>query len=422
MAIGSSCYRDAEPRFSRWLLKYQRDRATHSKARRVHPDPTMLDAGFAQAVSEMSIGRCHTKLEELRAVTGMLLEGARVSIEHFQNNEFFFNLGDIGDLLEFYAQGRALIVPEVASFFEALLASGSTAVLTNRRYVGNGGLELPYFVLQSVLVGEPWGVFQFPSGRGAKISFGNDQAFRCTCLRLLTRMAFFSAELAIARGETHPFMVLLQTDRGQMNPLYELRIQSLVDNRINQSAALQVLYLMMFVCRGFPWPRGQHLADVEHARRIMAPGHWIGQGLLIKMMRMTIFVPGFLRELVVDQKLWPILAAYGFEGHTCVLQCFRCVPQGQLVLESHTFSASKSSTIRCGRAAEVARLWNGIFGSCKEERSLVRTLRENRFASTWVCGKGQRPLLLEICRQRRRRVVQVRASFRQVCLRGRVQL
>lgn len=427
MPTGSSRYCDVEPRFSRWLKKYQGDRAAHSRARREHPDPMTLDAEFAQAMSKMSIDRCHTKLAELRAATSMLLKGARASTEHFQDNESFSNRGDIVDLLEWYARGRAFIIPEVASFFEALLASGSRAVLENRRYVGNGGLELPYFVLQSVLVGGPWGAFRLPSGRlypseEAKTSFREDQAFRRTCLRLLARMAFFSAERAVARGETHPFMVLLQTDRGgQMNPLYEIGLQSLVDNPTNQSAALQVLYLMKFVCRGFPWARGQHLADAEHAHRVMAPGHWIGEGLSMKMARMVLLVPGFVRELVVDQTLWHVLAAYGLEGHICAPQCFRCVREDQLVATgSQPYSAGERFTDNCRHAAEVARLWNGIFNSGKEENSLIRTLRQNRFVSTWVCGKGRRPLLLKICRQRRRRVIQVRASTSSVRTTGRV--
>lgn len=87
--------------FSRWLKKYQRDRAAHSKARRGHSDPMALDADFAQVVKRMGIVWCRTRLAELRPATGMLLDGARVSTEHFRDYYFSsFNTGNIVDLLE----------------------------------------------------------------------------------------------------------------------------------------------------------------------------------------------------------------------------------------------------------------------------------------------------------------------------------
>lgn len=195
-------------------------------------------------------------------------------------------------------------------------------------------------------------------------------------------MAFLSAEHAVVRGETHPFMALLQTDRQDLHLLFYMNPRGLAGNRTNQSAAFQCAVLDYVRFPGGPWPRGQHLADAEYAERIMTPGHtigqWIGASLPTKIIQLLVLVPGLLRELVGNQKLWDLFGAYGLDRH------------------------------KCDRAAEVARWWNSFFVSGKEERKLARTLRENPVASTWVCGKDRRPSLPELCRQRRRRVVQVR--------------
>lgn len=49
------------------------------------------------------------------------------------------------------------MVPERAEFPEALTSSGSVVILNNKREVGGGATPLPFFVLHSVTVGEPWG-------------------------------------------------------------------------------------------------------------------------------------------------------------------------------------------------------------------------------------------------------------------------
>lgn len=404
-----SSYADAEPRFSRWLEKYQRDRAVHTRARRAHADPVKLDADFAQVVSRMGIGGCYNRPAEFREATRMLLSGACASTEHFRDNEGFFNLGDIVDLLESFVGGRAQIAPEIMAFLKALAASGSAVILTNRRYVGNGGRQLPYFVLETAVIGAPWD-YNYHQPSLLRLGSPHDYALRRACLRLLARMSFPSAERGLARGDTHPFMVLLETNRGGIHPFLEIRTRFLArEYRTNQAAFLQVLYLMIFMYKRFPWPRRQYLADVEHARRIRAPEHWVERGLLAsKVVRMAILVPGFLRELVVDQNLWHVLAAYGFEGHNCSLHLSSCcVHDNQsYYYQCDTFERSASSS--CGRSTELARLWNVLFSNRKDESSLIAMLRGSRLVSKWVCAKGRRPLLLEICRQRRRRVVQMR--------------
>lgn len=94
----SSCNAGAEPRLKRWLDKYQRDRAAHEHARRSRSDSTTLDADFAQVLREMTLSQCHSHLMGLRIATDKLLNGARATIDHFQD-ESNSNLGGIVDLL-----------------------------------------------------------------------------------------------------------------------------------------------------------------------------------------------------------------------------------------------------------------------------------------------------------------------------------
>ncbi|CAM9343371.1 unnamed protein product [Ectocarpus sp. 4 AP-2014] len=269
----------------------------------------------------MGMPNGHRKPAELREATEMLLNGARASTEHFRNHETFFNLGDVVDLLESLGEGTRHARLVVAAFLEALTASGSAAVLTNRRYVGNGGLELPYFILQSVVIGEPWGYNCNNSSGMPHLGSPKDRAFRDTCFRMLARMAFLNAECTLSRGVNHPFMVLLEGNRGPMLPFIEIRMNHIVDFPVNQSAVLDVLCLTIFMYRALPWSRRQHLADIEHASSVRTPSvDDIAQLLVKKTMQMMIMVPGFLRELVVDQQLWHVLFAYD-AGR---IQAFRC--------------------------------------------------------------------------------------------------
>ncbi|CAN0295577.1 unnamed protein product, partial [Scytosiphon promiscuus] len=147
-------YDEAETRFERWLKKYRSDRTAHDKARSAHADPDALDAQLAAAVRSIDL-RNHTKPAELARATGLLLSGARASPVHFQDYESTGNLGDLVDALERQAErkvrGRPRVVPELGMFLEALTGSGSAAVLNNRWRVGNAGLPVPYFVVQSVV-------------------------------------------------------------------------------------------------------------------------------------------------------------------------------------------------------------------------------------------------------------------------------
>ncbi|CAM9960101.1 unnamed protein product [Ectocarpus fasciculatus] len=389
-------YSEAEPRFYRWLRKYRDDRAAHSRARKMHPDPAMLDADLARVVCRMGITGCYRKPAELSAATELLLHGARASTEYFQNNELFFNLGEVVDLLECLA-GKDIRHANraVAAFLEALTASGSAAVLTNRRYVGNGGTELPYFLLRSVVIGEPWGYNYNNARQRIKLGSPKDRAFRRTCFRMLARMAFLSAERTLSRAGTHPFMVLLETNRGPMLPFDEFRTHRIVDFPVNQFAVLDVLYLMTFVYRALPWPRRQYLADVEHAISVSTPpADCIGHSLVEMTMRMMMIVPGFFWEFVVNQSLWHVLLAYGAGS----------VGGSRYHLQHQS---QDSLGVSSARAGDIARSLSNVFFSNRQyEANLIRMLKENRLVATWLCGEGRRPLLLDICRQRRRRVVE----------------
>lgn len=383
-----SCYAGAEARLNRWLEKYQRDRAEHEKARRSHADPATLDADFALVVRAMGLIQCHLHLTELRVATALLHEGARATIEHFQDYELSSkNLGDIVDLMLAHSwSGASAVVPELAAFLEALTSSGSETVLTNKRYVGNGGMPLPFFVLHSVTVGDPWG-----SAGNNDLGSSRDRALRRVCLRLLARMAFLSAERALARGAAHPFMVLLETMHGpkvwgEILPFDVVRAPLLV-HTTNQSAFLQVLFLMIFVHRRFPWPsRGQYQADAQYRGASRPLSAWDGIELTNKMAQIVLTVPGVLQALVVDLNFWHILVAHG--------------------VGIRVDSVERPPGYKKRNLGEYCL--NACFGSRTEEDKLVALLRDTRLLSKWFCGEAGRHLLLEACRQRRRRVVQVR--------------
>lgn len=320
----------------------------------------------------------------------MLHDGARATLEHFQDYELSTsNLGSIVDLLSALTAAGA-VIPELAALLDALTSSASVAVLTNKRYVGNGGMPLPFFVLNSVVVGDPWGS-QTVGNSGSS----QDRAFRRVCLRLLARMAFLSAERSLARGATHPFMVLLETEhgpkdrRGDMLP-FEAVMARLLVHPTNQPAFLQVLFLTIFVHRRFPWPsRRQYRADVRY-RDVMRPrSAWDGVELTNQMIRIVLTVPGVLQALVVDHDLWHILVTYGAGIR---VNDGDCPWHGR----KHSFGEY------CLNPCFVSRI---------EEGKLVALLRDTRLLSNWFCGESGRYLLLEVCRQRRRRVVQVMIGF-----------
>ncbi|CAM9918943.1 unnamed protein product, partial [Hapterophycus canaliculatus] len=156
-----------------------------------------------------------------------------------------------------------------------------------------------------------------------------------------------------------------------------------LEYRTNQAAALQVVYLMVFVYRAFPWPRGQHLADTEYIETLLSDDPWMARFFNTRATEMVTIVPGVF-DVFLDQKLEHLLLVNG--------------------LFSHTTGRQEPSNPR----GPVCVL-NSFFRSRRHEGWLVAMLRGNRRCSAWVC-KGGRSLLMEICRQRRRRVVQAIAQ------------
>lgn len=384
-----SCYARAEPRLNRWLEKYQRDRAAHEKARRSHADPATLDADFARVVKAMGLSTCHLRPDDLQIATAMLHDGARATVEHFQNHELSENLGKIVDVLEAHSSWSSgnpeiRVSPELAAFVEALTSSASVAVLTNKRYVCNGGMVLPLFVLRSVTVGDPW----YSPWKFDHLGSSQDRAFRRVCLRLLARMAFLSAERSLASEATHPFMVLLEMCRGREGNRVEMRPVLAVPGSFlvqptSQAAFLQVIFLMIFVHRRFPWhPRRQYLADVRYREELSRDGSGDDIGLANRMVRIVLEVPGVLHALVVDNDTWHIFVTYS--------------------------AGTRSNDPRqMGKRLFGESCLSGCFRSRIEEDRLVALLRDTRLVSKWLCGENGRHILLDVCRQRRRRVLQV---------------
>lgn len=290
-------------------------------------------------------------------------------------------------------------MPDLAAFLQALTASGSVAVLTNQHEIaGSGGMALPFCVLNTVITGAPWRWDFCPEG--TKLGSPKDRALRRICLRLLARMSFLSAELALSRqGETHPFMALLHSSRGTCGgsipmillPFNEISWEHLVLYPTNQAALLQVTYLMGFIYRRFPWPRRQHLADVEHARTCHATHPSRRFNLFGNTAAAALAAPGLAEALLVELDLWHVLAAYsaGSEWSCDIQSCFRRRQRSSASLEMRP------------PLSVVERL----LPESPDRRQADHRSEGSRLLSGWVCG-GARWLLLDTCRQRHRRVLE----------------
>lgn len=431
----SCSYGEAEEaRFARWLEEYQQDRAAHQKARSTHPDPTKLDEDFFEAFQNipnicgnMSVG------PEIEVATNILLSGARATTcfapleyvqgkyrykvsslrypeyvegacctgpigysvdipdgrahiphSHFLNPPSFgcfqndwnsgINLEDVVDLLNNDLMVEKGPTPEVEAFLDALAASGSVALLTNACCDGGGG-----FVLDQLL---DLTIYR------SSTNFSCVKTHRMG-LRLLARVSFLSAEQALAAGCTHPFMALLRI-RPQSQASYSVERISLGRRLFGpyvDDAILQVLYLTIFMYRRYPWPRQQqYRVETTIAKWVEWAEHdRHRRSIVTDTLAWAFYLPGFFNALLEDHSLWFLLSACEVE-------------------ERHTV----------GRNRGVFFL-NAAFGSRQRENHLIRALTNNRIFLAWVCcSKGGRHLLREVCRQRRRRVIQVRmASTRQ---------
>ena len=329
-AITGCCYEKAEIRFTRWLARFQLDRSRHAKARRAHPDPSALDAEFACALHELGDpGASCSGSPELQEATELLLRGARV-VEDYPHSLTGRKLKGIIYHLEWLddCSRTAFVDPRYRAFLDAIVASGSSDAILDGwcsfiEFGGDKWRQLPFCLLQTVMIGEPWGGHYDP--KEVKLGSPQDLGVRRACLRLLARVAFLSAERALGSGDDHPFMALLQTDESKLYPFCSLNVEHMV-HPTNQAAFLQVVYLTIFVYRRFPWAgRQQHLADVEDARVTTSPrGCWrttppymfsvdrlphLEQALL----RLAALVPGF-REVLAEHNLWNLLEAYCSEG------------------------------------------------------------------------------------------------------------
>lgn len=374
-------YAEAEVRFTRWLEKYQLDRSQHAAARRAHPDPAALDARFDDAIRRMDhlFDDCHDR-PELREATDLLWRGAR-AIDKHPHSITKRRLTDIVCVLEMRA-GGVRVEPPVGAFLDALTASGSVAILDSACWhIGHRDTFrlFPFCVLQTVVIGEPWGLYY--DAKMVDLGSSGDVALRGTCLRLLARMAFLSAERALGNGDTHPFMALLEADGERIYPFGVTRRKHM-EHPANQAAFLQVLHLMTFVYRHFPWPRRQYVADVEDARMLRSrPAFWEAKPSwcrdrlrppLDKILWFAVFVPGVL-EVLVENDLCHVLTAY--------------------------------------RVMDDKPLIGQLFSTREKEDRLIRLFRDNFRVSSWICGEGERCLLLDLCRQRRRRVLQVTCTY-----------
>lgn len=217
-------------------------------------------------------------------------------------------------------------------------------------------------------------------------------------------MAFLSAECALGSGDTHPFMALLETDWRDLCPFGSIEMEHMV-HPTNQAAFLRVVYLMRFVCRRFPWTgRLQHLADAEHPSPVLSRPrdfywelsprelavqcfkHCYPMPPAEKMMLFAILVPGCW-NFSVEEDLGYLLTAYCFVR--------RLSHRGMGEDHGNTLNNVKSAPF--GKA---------FFSSRKNEEKLITLLRDNDNVSSPICGGGL-CLLLDIVRQRRRRVLQV---------------
>jgi len=405
-AVGDSRYADAELRYTRWLEKFQLDRSRHARVRRAPPDPAALDAELADVLHGRQGLSCYAS-----EATDLLLGGARM-VEP-SSGLLGHKLSSIVYMLEVENWSRPhlqdFLDSQFQGFLDALTASGSVAILdswafcTSDGYNGRGVWEqLPFGVLQTVAIGEPWGIRYYP--KAIKLGSLDDLAVRRACLRLLARMAFLSAEHALGRGDAHPFMVLLQTYGGRrLCPFASIQMGPMV-HPTNQAAVLHVVYLLEFIYRRLPWTgQHQHLADVEHASMVLScplrywglsPGKQADQlfhqhtqtPLVEQMMGFGMLVSGTWKGLF-EGYLGHLFKTYCFFGH----------------FEQREAREDQKSTPDSVKSASVNKLF---FSNRKSEQKLIRLFEDNGHISSWICGGGL-CLLLNFCRQRRRRVLQV---------------
>lgn len=334
----------------------------------------------------------------------MLLAGARV-------NDDCYCLPGIVDLLEgiIYdgdTPGRCLSSRDLGflNFMEAVVASGSVTVLSVMHEVGSGDMPLPYFVLEMVATGN-----SYPVGSPRPMKFAMNRIFCRVCLRLLARMSFLSAERALAVDDTHPFMTLLQTwyRPGEgIHPVGFTR-ECFLGHPENHDTISHVMYLTVFMNRRYPWPpRHRHRADIEIAKWLQedernwtVTNEMFGLDRARETLTQAAILPGFLQARLEDHRLWLVFAACG------------CAEDG-VFDERNIYFALLLHLATGGR--EMGGVWSGsgsllnsFFSSRQEEGRLTSMLRTNCTLSTWFYSQGGRSILLDICRQRRRRVVQV---------------
>lgn len=412
-------YDEAKHRFPEWLEEYKRDRAAHEKARSAHPDPTMLDAEFVVAfdASFCSFRTLHPDspaddlgpLPCMRSLTEILLRGARATPGYFDDHELSGrNLGDVDPLLGRLGTRWA---PGVEEFFDALAASGSMTMCTNRVYVGNGGESL--WSMAFLRVTGQWDQGGTPL---------EQLLFRRASFRLLARMSFLSAERERAVGASHRFISLRPDTEfirtvsigGQSHhfphyslPWYPSNPDKHFGCRVrpeNYDGILHVMYLAVFMYRHYPWPQRQQCRVDEDIARLLQDSHSGCQNgfrsygcndVVRSTMEMVTDMPGLFQALLEDDTLWLLLAA-------------RCCDEDECTtIESSFYFACVLQLVTRGRG--MGR-WSSVFRSRENERELTKTLKKCPEISTWLCGEVGRPVLLDICRQRRRRVVEVNSQ------------
>ena len=421
--MAENCYADAELRYTRWLEKFQVDRSRHAKARRANPDPAALDAELADALDTMH-GLGYDK-PELREATDLLWRGARMA--ETSCSLLGHKLANIIYMLEADDPGREertqILRPHFRAFLDALTASGSyQAMCKTYGFYVVGARDvwetLPFCVLQSVVIGEPWGIDY--DSKAVKLGSLEDLALRRVCLRLFARMAFLSAERALGRGETIPFMALFETDGRKLCPFGLIEMEHMV-HPTNQAAFLHVIYLMVFMNRRFPAiGQLQHIADMEHASTVLSrpvdrylydcwgtsPKNQADNiyGAVVdplppseQVLRLAFFLVPGVWKLLLEENLGHLLLKYCFMGY---------LEQPRV----GSINQGTPSKVMCDTFCKV------FFSSREAENALIRIFRYTGLASSsWICGEGGRFLLLELCRQRRRRVLQVTFSAHPEC-------
>ena len=341
----------------------------------------------------------------------MLLAGARAN-----DNRLGSKLSEIADVLDCiaYSQDMRRRFPDsglllsggetldFVNFLDALVASGSMAALTCLRGAGNCDRPLPNFVLTAVASG---GVLDAP--RAPKSA--RDRVLRRVCLRLLARMSFLSAERALAVDDIHPFMTVLQTRYQPGRGTYPVDViyKRCLRKPANHDAITHLMYLMVFMNRRYPWPQRHRYRAVMGITKWLQDDNtnWCARssmsGLRIagETLTLAVIFPGFLQALLEDHTFWLLLAACG------------CA-EDDVFDERNMYTAL--SLLVTNRRIESLCLWGGrrpILNACfscrGEESRLIGMLRNNHLLSTWLCSESGRSVLLDICRQRRRRVLQV---------------